>query len=114
VKWATLVNAATHGAGGVDKAVRGAGEVDEIMCGAGRGTVEASRPRVARVEARAKASKPHVVWAPTHGRAARVEGIPDRTQGESQDWRVGGEVKIAIPLVDRAVTKEETMSGARR
>jgi hypothetical protein len=61
VKRAALVNGAAHGVGGVDGATR---DVE-------RGTTEASWPRVARVEARAKtvlqteASRPHVVRVET-------------------------------------------------
>jgi hypothetical protein len=67
---------------------------------------------------------------------AGMEGGPDWTQGECQDWwgeepargntssskndvtrdqdAVGDEVKTAIPLVVRGVIEEEAASGAKR
>jgi hypothetical protein len=46
-------------------------------------------PRVAQLEARAVVSRPCVAWAMAQDDATRVEGEPDRTQGECRDRWVG-------------------------
>jgi hypothetical protein len=88
---------------------------------------------MARVEARAEASKPRVAQATAQGGAPRVDGEPDRTQGELRsmggkepasgntssskivmrdEYAVGDEVKTTIPLMVRGVPEEEAVSGA--
>jgi hypothetical protein len=87
MKRATLVDGATHDVGGVGVAVAQAGSTStwpRVV------QEEASRPHVACVEARAKASRPRVVRATTQGGVPRVEGEPDQTRGGSRDqwvWR---------------------------